>query len=244
MKLEWIESVFFNVLEDIKDYLSDLTLVGGWMPYVYSNFLWKNFIRNPVTTADIDFGVDQFITRDYPKTIFETLSSLDYRERLPQMDRAFPVVLYKRKIPVEFITYPGVDINVIEKLVGAQIQISKIDKFDFLLKHRVPIPVQTKKKNKLYHVHCPKPSAFFIIKERPLSIEKIKKNRRRICITCILFYDTRLILTQFWKKLFNTAKRGILRAFLITSKSFLKESQVRDASWSNKKTVPMNISMI
>jgi hypothetical protein len=105
--------------------------------------------------------VDQFITRDYPKTIFETLSPLDYRERHPQMDRAFPVVLYKRKIPVEFITYPEVDINVIEKLVGAQIQISKIAKFDFLLKHRVPIPVQTKKKNKLYHVHCPKPSAFF-----------------------------------------------------------------------------------
>ena len=84
-----IESVFFNVLEDIKDYLSDLTLVGGWMPYIYSNFLWKNFIRNPVTTADIDFGVDQFITRNYPKTIFETLSSLDYRERHLQMDRGF-----------------------------------------------------------------------------------------------------------------------------------------------------------
>jgi len=59
MNIEKIESVFFNVLEDISDYLPDLTLVGGWMPYIYSNFLWKKTVKNPVTTVDIDFGVDQ-----------------------------------------------------------------------------------------------------------------------------------------------------------------------------------------
>ena len=81
MNREKIESAFFNVLEDINEYLPGLTLVGGWMPYIYSNFLWKTPVRNPVTTVDIDFGVDQSITRDYSKTIFETLSSLDYKER-------------------------------------------------------------------------------------------------------------------------------------------------------------------
>lgn len=160
MNLEKIETVFFNVLEDIRDYLSDLTLVGGWMPYIYSNFLWKTSVRNPITTVDIDFGVDQSVTRDYSKTIFETLSSLDYKERHLEMDRMFPVVLYKEKIPVEFITYPTVDIKVIEKMVGQQIQINKIDKFDFLLKHRISINIQAKKKNKSYLINCPKPSAF------------------------------------------------------------------------------------
>jgi hypothetical protein len=160
MNLEKIETVFFNVLEDMRDYLPDLTLVGGWMPYIYSNFLWKTSVRNPVTTVDIDFGVDQSIARDYPKTIFETLSSLDYKERHPKMDRMFPVVLYKEKIPVEFITYPAVDIKAVEKMLGPQIQINKIDKFDFLLKYRIPISIQAKKKNKSLLVHCPKPSAF------------------------------------------------------------------------------------
>jgi hypothetical protein len=155
-----IESIFFNVLEDLKDYLSDLTLVGGWIPYIYSNFYWKNFIKNPVTTADIDFGVDQSITRNYPKTIFQTLSSLNYGERHLQMDRLFPVVLNKEKIPVEFITYPSVNTNNIEKLVGKQIQINKIDKFEFLLRNRIPIQVQTRKTNKTYIINCPKPSAF------------------------------------------------------------------------------------
>ena len=160
MDLEKIEAVFFNVLEDMRDYLPDLTLVGGWMPYVYSNFLWKTSVKNPVTTVDIDFGVDQSVTGNYPKTIFETLSSLGYKERHLKMDRMFPVVLYKEKIPVEFITYPAVDIKAIEKMVGQQIQINKIDKFDFLLKHRISINIQAKKKNKGCLINCPKPSAF------------------------------------------------------------------------------------
>ena len=119
------------MLEDINDYLPDLTLVGGWMPYVYSNYLWKTAVRNAVTTVDIDFGVDQSVSKDYSKTIFETLSSLNYSERHLKMDRMFPVVLYKEKVPVEFITYPSVDIKPIEKMVGQQMQINKIDKFDF-----------------------------------------------------------------------------------------------------------------
>ena len=60
MNLEKIENVFFNVLEDIHDYLPDLTLVGGWMPYIYSNFLWKASIRNPVKEAH---GQDCFVKK-------------------------------------------------------------------------------------------------------------------------------------------------------------------------------------
>jgi len=160
MNFKEIEAIFFSVLEDIRDYLPDLTLVGGWLPYVYTNFLWKTSVRNPVTTVDIDFGIDQSVTREYSKTIFETLSFLDYKERHLNMDRMFPVVLYKEKIPVEFITYPSVDIKAIEQMLGKQIQINKIEKFDFLLKHRISINIQTKKKNKTYLINCPKPSTF------------------------------------------------------------------------------------
>ncbi len=160
MNIEKIETIFFNVLEDIHDYLPDLMLVGGWMPYVYTNFLWKTSVRLPITTVDIDFGIDHPVTRKYSKTIFETLSSLNYKERHLKMDRMFPVVLYKEKVPVEFITYPSVEIKAIEKMLGKQIQINKIDKFDFLLKHRISINIQIKKKNKSYFINCPKPSAF------------------------------------------------------------------------------------
>ena len=92
MELRKTESVFFDVLEDLKDYLADLTIVGGWLPFLYSNFLWKNFVRIPITTVDIDFGVGAPANQDHPKTIFETLSILNYGERHPQMDRMFPVL--------------------------------------------------------------------------------------------------------------------------------------------------------
>lgn len=160
MNPEKIEAVFFKILDDISAYLPDLTLVGGWMPYIYSHYLWKTSIRNPIITVDIDFGVDQTVSGDYPKTIFETLTKLDYKERHIKMDRMFPVVLCKEKIPVEFITYPAVDIKVIEKMVGTQIQINKIEIFDFLLQHRIPITVENKKGNKIYTLNCPRPSAF------------------------------------------------------------------------------------
>ncbi|MBN1493405.1 MAG: hypothetical protein JW938_04595 [Candidatus Omnitrophica bacterium] len=127
MDREKIEAVFFNVVDDIRDYLPDLTLVGGWMPYIYSNYLWKAKIRNPIVTVDIDFGVGHTVAGKYQKTIFETLSRLGYKERRPKTDRMFPVVLYKEKVPVEFITYPTVDIKAIEKMVGTQIQINKIE---------------------------------------------------------------------------------------------------------------------
>ncbi|MFH1692249.1 MAG: GSU2403 family nucleotidyltransferase fold protein [Candidatus Omnitrophota bacterium] len=157
MSFEKIQAVFFDVLDDVSNYLPDLTLVGGWMPYIYSSFLWKTIARNPVRTVDIDFGVDQSLTKEYPKTIFETLSSLSYKERHLRMDRLYPVVLYKEKIPVEFITYPSADKKMVEKMVGLQIQVNRIDKFDFLLSHRIPINIQA---NKNYILNCPKPSAF------------------------------------------------------------------------------------
>ncbi|MFC1643453.1 GSU2403 family nucleotidyltransferase fold protein [Chlamydiota bacterium] len=164
MNFDEIKICFFNVLDDIQDYLPDLTLVGGWMPFIYTDFLWKNGIKNPGTTVDIDFGIDQSITRNYSRTIFQTLSSLNYKERHLRMDRMLPVVMHKEKIPVEFITYPKVDMSIIKKIVGEQIYINKIDKFDFLLKNRISVTIQSNKKKTPYHVNCPRPSAFLFHK--------------------------------------------------------------------------------
>lgn len=158
-ELAYLESIFFKVLDDLKDYLDDLTLVGGWLSYVYARYLWDNLTIKPVTTADIDFGLGTETARVYPKTIFELLSSLDYKERHPQMDRMYPVVLYKEgKVRIDFIAPPKIQKDLIEKMVGSQIDINKIENFDFLLKHKIPIDIKNKKE--IYTIHCPKPSAF------------------------------------------------------------------------------------
>lgn len=51
------ESVLFQVLSDLKEYLENLTLVGGWVPYIYAKYLWKEIKVMPVGTVDIDIGV-------------------------------------------------------------------------------------------------------------------------------------------------------------------------------------------
>ena len=158
-EIEYLESTFFKVLSDLKEYLDDLTLVGGWLSYVYAKYLWNNLAIKPVTTADIDFGLGAGETRVYPKTIFELLSSLDYKERHPQMDRMYPVVLYKEgRVRLDFIAPPTIEKNIIDKIVGNQIDINIIEKFDFLLKYRIIVDIKNKKE--VYTVHCPKPSAF------------------------------------------------------------------------------------
>lgn len=115
----YLESIFFNVLDDLKDFQNDLTLVGGWLPYIYTHFLWKNFPPEPVTTTDIDFGFGIYFDSTRLRTIFESLSSLDYKERHIEFGKIYPVVLYKNgKIRLDFIASLDVQDEIIDKLVG------------------------------------------------------------------------------------------------------------------------------
>jgi len=159
--IKQLELLFFEVLQDLKDYLDDLTLVGGWLSYVYSKFLWHNLEAQAVTTVDIDFGFGGSKTKPHSKTIFEVLSSLNYKERHLRIGKMYPVVLYKQgEIPIDFITSPKTKDKLVKELVGRQIVINKIDKFDFLLENRIPIRVRTEREKIGYIIQCPKPSAF------------------------------------------------------------------------------------
>lgn len=156
-----LELLFFEVLQDLKDYLDDLTLVGGWLSYVYSKFLWHNLEVQAVTTVDIDFGFGGNKISPHSKTIFEVLSSLNYKEHHLHIGKMYPVVLCKQgEIPIDFITSPKTKDKLVEELVGRQIIINKIDKFDFLLENRVSIKVRAGREKASYKVQCPKPSEF------------------------------------------------------------------------------------
>lgn len=78
---KYYEKCFFEVLDDLEDYRQFLTLVGGWLVYVYFRFLWNFSDIKPIHTTDIDFGVNESNSNKKSKTIFEKLSSMDYKER-------------------------------------------------------------------------------------------------------------------------------------------------------------------
>lgn len=155
------EDLFFRVLDDLSEYLDDLTLVGGWLAYIYPRYLWENFTVNPVVTLDIDFGVGQKKPRVHKKTIFQILSDLDYTERHVDMGRMYPVVLFKEgKVRVDFISPFDIPKEVVEQFLGVQMNISKLEDFGFLLNQRISVNVKNNKNNKKYSIFCPRPAAF------------------------------------------------------------------------------------
>ena len=162
---EQIESVFFEVIEDLKDYLENLTVVGGWLPHIYRRYFWKNAGPKPITTYDIDFGLIEPSTKLPKKTIFQTLSSLDYKERHLEIGKSYPIVLYKEgKIPVEFIADPSASGKKLEKISGKELVVNRIEKFEFLLKHRIAIVITRTAHSPSYRIYFPSPPAFLFHK--------------------------------------------------------------------------------
>lgn len=97
------EVIFFQVLLDIKDYLNSFTLVGGWVPYIYAKFLWKDVKVMPLATSDIDLGISRSVGRAPSKTIYERLAT-KYGEHHISMDRMFPIVFHLENVEIHFIS--------------------------------------------------------------------------------------------------------------------------------------------
>lgn len=171
------ESLFFEVMDDLHEYLGNIILIGGWMPFVYSRFLWNKPRLKIITTTDIDFGVVAVKTINHPKTIFETLSSLDYIERHPEMDKKYPVVLYKTgNLRLDFIASLNIEDEIANKLVGRQIDLNKLEKFDILSDNKIIVIIKDNG-GKDYRVNCPKPSAFLFHKAITF-IDRVDENKQ------------------------------------------------------------------
>ena len=132
------EKLLIKVIDDLADFLPYLVLVGGWVPYIYARYIWKNVPNMAVTTGDIDFGVgDQdFNGKD---TVASRVQRLGYGERHVSMDRMVPFVPIVKdvtgdlKAEVEFITDPKVPRKIVNKIVGQEIKINEIQHFSLSL---------------------------------------------------------------------------------------------------------------
>jgi hypothetical protein len=132
------EKLLIKVIGDLADFLPYLVLVGGWVPYIYARYIWKNVPNLAVTTGDIDFGVG---AQDYngKDTVASRVQKLGYGERHVSMDRMVPFVPIVKdasgdvKAEVEFITDPKVSRKLVNRIVGREIKINEIQHFSLLL---------------------------------------------------------------------------------------------------------------
>jgi hypothetical protein len=168
-----LEQLFFKVIADLEEYLPHLVLVGGWTPYLYVKYLWKNLSVYPVTTSDIDFGFSEKNSQlSINEPIYSRLSKLHYSERHFQMNRLFPVVPIlenarkSARLSIEFITTPAVSASYIETLVGRQILVNRLDKFDILLSDSIQIELTDSEVSShcMYLVKVPPPHIFLFHK--------------------------------------------------------------------------------
>ncbi|MBU4304810.1 MAG: hypothetical protein KJ893_04190 [Candidatus Omnitrophica bacterium] len=132
------EKLLIKVINDLADFLPYLVLVGGWVPYIYARYIWKNVPNMAVTTGDIDFGVgaQDFKGKD---TVSSRVQRLGYGERHVSMDRMVPFIPIVKdlegdlKAEVEFITDPKVPRKIVDKIIGTAIKINEIKHFSLLL---------------------------------------------------------------------------------------------------------------
>ena len=132
------EKLLIKVIDDLVDFLPYLVLVGGWVPYIYARYIWKNVPNLAVTTSDIDFGVG-VLGFDGKDTVASRVQKLGYGERHVSMDRMIPFVPIVKdtvgdlKAEVEFITDPKVPRAFVNKIIGPEIKINEIEHFSLLL---------------------------------------------------------------------------------------------------------------
>lgn len=162
------EKDFLKIIYSLRQYLSYFVLVGGWVPYLYAKYLWKNLSILPVSTLDIDIGIRE--TRPYwkDKTLFTKFANLKYKlepvydkEPLPLV----PVYLNKKRkleIKIEFITSFYVSDDTINHLLGKEIAIHRIDEFEWLL-DKVDV-LKIPYKRKIIKLNLPQPYIYLFHK--------------------------------------------------------------------------------
>lgn len=151
--------LLLKVLDDLEGFLPHLVLVGGWVPFLYTRYLWKGVKQEPLTTTDIDFGLKGtgYLGKE---TITDRVIKKRYGEhhlRLGHDSPFVPVVQIKEKhlkADVEFIAALDLSSHVKSRLLGDGILLNKIKNFDVLLEKTMELPVES------FRVVVPEPALF------------------------------------------------------------------------------------
>lgn len=141
------EKTFLKVLIDLKDYLPYLVVIGGWVPYIYRNYLWQEEADQPYLTADIDIGIRTIPEGFSQDSIYKRFTDLHYAERHVSIGKTYPVVPEVKltkdatPIPVEFVCEQGMPEEYLKRLIGSEILVNKLEYFQILLENVIKIKI-------------------------------------------------------------------------------------------------------
>lgn len=99
-----LEMILFQHLEHIKEYLSGVVIVGGWVPFLYEHYVWRSAEPKSKVTKDIDqLLVDMsHVWRD--RIAFaEHCKEPIYQHRHLRIGHSTPFKLTIKDVPIDFL---------------------------------------------------------------------------------------------------------------------------------------------
>lgn len=93
----------YKTLIILRDYLPEIVVGGGWAPFLYDRYLFKNRHSEPVFTRDIDFMVKPKIPIIGQKTVDRLLVEAGLRAKFKSRENP-PVIHYEGTIEGAVIT--------------------------------------------------------------------------------------------------------------------------------------------
>lgn len=164
----YFEKDLLKIMCSLRAYLNHFVLVGGWAPYLYSKYLWKNLSVLPVSTLDIDIGIREIKPYWKDKPLFIKFTKLKYKLE-PVYDKdalpLIPVYVNERRkleIKIEFITSFYVSDDTINHFLGKEIAVHRIDEFEWLLDKIVKLKIPYK--GKIIRLSLPQPHIYLFHK--------------------------------------------------------------------------------
>lgn len=127
---------FLKVLEELGQLGEDLTLVGGWVPTVYFEYLWKNQ-NNPFVTQDVDFALTKDI--HWNGVMENLINQKHFKHRHLILGKEQPYQLLFQNIPIDFLADANEAEYIQKKILGKGILLNATTGYQFLLKEKIPV---------------------------------------------------------------------------------------------------------
>ncbi|MBN1696965.1 MAG: hypothetical protein JW881_05600 [Spirochaetales bacterium] len=167
------EKRFLNVLKDLEQYRETIVLIGGWLPFIYINYLWK--LKEDVfvvKTVDIDFALHERYKPFSPLILDKLMKSGDYMTEPVYEGEAAPFDIWalygdgnEKKMRLDFLSHEFADPALFQKkILGAGVNLIPLETVEFMLKesHRQEVAIPAGKTGIRYNIL--KPSAYFFVK--------------------------------------------------------------------------------
>ncbi len=147
---------FLTIVHDLNPLINNLVLVGGWVPTVYFEYLWRS-PRDFFKTTDVDLALDSSALKNH-SLIEEEIDLLStkkpYKRKHLKLGKEKPYqLIFDSDTPIDFLSDPTGAKKIRDKILGKGILVNESPEYNYLLESafqvncegvmvRVPQPIR------------------------------------------------------------------------------------------------------